>query len=203
MPAVTRNESKKPRNRIPSAKARENSKNNQRLSIKRAKSIKTRTPPPPQSESSSSSRLESDNEGNISIDISGQKYTLSTCCILNKEEIFQDSDILRLDEFSWHMWNVQCIRKLQKAADNGGFETEWVNGRAVITARGIAKANGLGIAVEDESGWRKVENFLEDWMKKGKQDITVKLMAQWKKKKGNDDVQEDGHIYAEKPKAMI
>ena len=49
------------------------------------------------------------------IDVSQVQFTLSTSCILNVHEFLTNSDIVKLGEFSYHMWNTKCIRKLVKA----------------------------------------------------------------------------------------
>ena len=102
------------------------------------------------------------------IDVSNVQFTLSTSCILNAHEFLADSDIVKLEEFSYHTWNTKCIRKFAKAGEDGDFDTDWISGRAVISARGVTKANHLSIIIEDENGWRKVEKFVERWMKECK-----------------------------------
>ena len=62
----------------------------------------------------------------------------------------------------------QCIRKLAKAGSDGDFEMDWVNGRAVISARGVTKANHLSVIIDDKNRRRKVEKFVERWMKECK-----------------------------------
>ena len=41
----------------------------------------------------------------------------------------------------------------------------------------------LSIAVEDETGWKKVEGFVERWMRSYKHDIKVKLVIVYRKTK--------------------
>ena len=88
--------------------------------------------------------------------------------MLNTHEFLADSDIVKLGEFIYQTSIIKCIRKLAKAGEDGDFETDWVNGRAVISARGVTKANHLSVIIEDENGWRKVEKFVERWMKECK-----------------------------------
>lgn len=45
----------------------------------------------------------------------------------------------------------------------------------MISAYRVVKSNTLAIAIEDDIGWRKVERFIESWMKQGHKDIIVKL----------------------------
>jgi hypothetical protein len=169
-----------------------------RVKKKKSSKIRPQSPKLP-----SSSDFDSDVESIRSIDVSDHQYTLSTCCMLNKDEFLHDSDYLKLREWSYNAWNIQCIRKLEKASESSGFDPEWVSGRAVISARGVVKANALAIAVDDDTCWKKVERFVESWMKQGKQEITVKLTTQWKKKKGNMELPDDDEENAMKPKNVV
>jgi hypothetical protein len=49
----------------------------------------------------------------------------------------------------------------------------------------------LPIAVEDETGWKKVERFVERWMRNYKHDIKVKLVIVYKKTKRTDGASSD------------
>jgi hypothetical protein len=123
--------------------------------------------------------------------------------MLNTHEFLADSDIVKLGEFIYQTWIIKCIRKLAKAGEDGDFETDWDNGRAVISARGVTKANHLSVVIEDENGWRKVEKFVEHWMKEFKREIVVKLTGTWRKKKGNIFVNEDDEQDVGRPKATV
>jgi len=67
----------------------------------------------------------------------------------------------------------------------------------------VTKANYLSIIIEDENGWRKVEKFVERWMREYKREIIVKLIMTWRKKKGNVLIDEDDEQDVGKPKAMV
>jgi hypothetical protein len=123
--------------------------------------------------------------------------------MLNTHEFLADSDIVKLDEFGYTNWITKCIRKLAKAGTDGDFETDWVSGRAVISARGVTKANHLTIVIEDVYGWIKVEKFVERWMKESKREILVRLTGTWRKKKGNVFVDVDDEQETGKPKATV
>ena len=82
-------------------------------------------------------------------------------------------------------------QKACKGGGDGDFETDWDNRRAVVSARGVSKANHLSIIIEDENGWQKVERFVERWMKEYRREIVVKLTVTWRKKKGNAFMDED------------
>jgi hypothetical protein len=149
------------------------------------------------------SKTASESEPPSEIDVSDIQFTVSTSCMLNAHEFLADSDIVKLGEFIYQTWIIKCLRKLAKAGEDGDFETDWVNGRAVISARGVTKANYLSIIIEDKNGWRKVEKFVERWMKEYKREIVVKLIGTRRKKKGNVFIDEDDEQDVGKPKAMV
>ena len=203
MPSTTRHASNAPRKRAPSRKVQENANKPQGRPRKRAKTQKKPVNSTPPSPASSTSKTVSEPELPSEIDVSDVQFTLSTSCILNAHELLADSDIVKLGEFSYHAWNTKCIRKLAKAGEEGDFDMDWVNGSAVISARGITKANHLSIIIEDESGWKKAEKFVERWMKEFKREIVVKLTGTWRKKKGNVFIDENDEQDTGKPKAMV
>src|ERR1700694_1645451 len=131
-PSTTRNASKAPRKRAPSRKVQENTNKPQGQPRKRAKSDKKSVNSTSLSPVPSVSKTVSESPPLREIDVSDIQFTVSTCCMLNTSEFLADSDIVKLGEFSYRMWNVKCIRKLGKAGEDGDFETEWVNGRAML-----------------------------------------------------------------------
>ena len=131
MPSTTRHASNAPRKRAPSRK----------IPRKRAKTQK-----PPCNSSSSSpapsvAKSVSDSELPSEIDVSDVQFTISTTCMLNTHEFLVDSDIVKLNEFSYTNWITKCIRKLAKAGEDSDFNMNWISGCAVISARGVTKAN--------------------------------------------------------------
>jgi hypothetical protein len=203
MPTGAQNESKQPRKRSASLKARENAGNSKKPVTKRVKKSKTPEQAPPDVQPSSTPEPTSDAESDQSVDVSDHIYTLSTCCMLDKDQIFQDSDYCKIHEWSYRLFNVKCVKKIEKVCESGKYNTEWVSGNAVISARGVAKARALTIAVDDETSWRKVERFVEDWMKQGRKDIIVKLTTHWEKRKANSDAPELDEELVDKPKHMV
>jgi|SRR5579859_2554477 len=161
MPSTTRHTSNVPHKHAPSRKVQENTNEPQSPSRKHAKTQKkpvdSRSPSP----APSATKTLSESEPPSEIDVSNVQFTVSTSCILNAHEFLANSDIVKLGEFGYHVWNTKCIRKLAKAEEDGDFETDWDNGRAVVSARGVSKANHLSIVTEDENGWQKVERFVE------------------------------------------
>src|SRR5579859_539948 len=203
MPSTTRHTSKAPRKRGPTRKVRENMNKPQGPPRKCAKTQKLPRNSTSASPAPSVAKSVSDSELPSEIDVSDVQFTVSTTCMLNTHEFLADSDIVKLDEFGYCNWITKCIRKLAKAGQDGDFETDWVSGRAVISARGVTKANHLTIVIEDVYGWRKVEKFVERWMKEFKREILVKLTGTWRKKKGNIFVDGDNEQEMGKPKATV
>jgi hypothetical protein len=203
MPSTTRHALNAPRKRAPSRKVQENANKPQSQSRKRAKIQKPPVNSTSPSPAPSAPQSVSDSELPPEIDVSNIQFTVSTTCMLNTHEFLADSDIIKLNEFNYHSWNTKCIRKLAKAGEDGDFETDWVSGHAVISARGVTKINHLTIVIEDAFGWRKVERFVERWMKEFKREILVKLTGTWRKKKGNVFVDKDDEQDTGKSKAMV
>src|SRR5579859_4670095 len=183
MPSTTRHASNAPRKRAPSRKVQENTNRPQGRPRKRAKTQKPLCNSLSSSPAPSVAKLVSDSELPSEIDVSDVQFTVSTTCMLNTHEFLADSDIVKLDEFGYTNWITKCIRKLAKAGTDGDFETDWVSGRAVISARGVTKANHLTIVIEDVYGWIKVERFVERWMKEFKREILVRLTGTWRRRK--------------------
>ena len=168
MPSRTRHTSNAPRQRTPSRKVQENANKPQGRPRKRAKTQKKPVNSTSPSPAPSTPKTASESEPPSEIDVSDIQFTVSTSCMLNAHEFLADLDIVKLGEFSYQTWNTKCIRKLVKAGEDGDFDMVWVNGHAVISAKGEMKANHLSIIIEDENGWRKVEKFVERWMKEYK-----------------------------------
>ena len=145
----------------------------------------------------------SESEPPSELDVSDCQFTVATSCMLKTLEFMADSDIVKLGEFGYRTWYTKCIRKLVKAGEDEDFNAKWVSGRAVISARGIAKANALSIVIEDETEWRKVKTFVERWIKEGKQEIIVKLTGTWRKKKGNIILDDDDEQRVGKPRTTV
>ncbi len=51
---------------------------------------------------------------------------------------------------------------------NKDFDINWINEYIMIYIRNIMKINYLFIIIENENEWKKIEKFIEWWMKKYK-----------------------------------
>jgi len=75
------------------------------------------------------------------------------------------------------------------------LETNFISGQAVISAKGVPIREHIKIVVEDENGWKKVEQGVEAWMHQKRVDIRVMLMHTYSSIKGrmseNSDVEGD------------
>jgi hypothetical protein len=56
------------------------------------------------------------------IDVSDVQFTISTTCILDADEFFVDSDIVKFCGFRRYDWDTNCIPKLTKVGDDGDCE---------------------------------------------------------------------------------
>jgi hypothetical protein len=114
-------------------------------------------------------------------DVSAVIFTVDKSCILDKEVVWSDADFVCLGEFSYREFHQQTVRKVNKKAEDAKAEFEWVSGQAKITAEKAKIAETTTIDVEDEHGWKKVEQGIERWMReKNKGAITVRLSAVYK-----------------------
>ena len=101
--------------------------------------------------------------------------------MLGSMAIVEDSDFVRLGEFSFRQFETSAIRKLTKASEEGKTTFEWLFDKAVISSKSVRVSDSLSIEVEDENSRRKVEKGVEHWMLQNKKEIIVKLMILYKR----------------------
>ena len=119
-------------------------------------------------------------------DVSDEIFVLQKSCMLGTTAIVEDSDFVRLGEFSFRQFETSAIRKLTKASEEAKTTFEWMSGKAIISSKSIHIADNLSIEVEDENGWRKVEKGVERWMLQNKKEIIVKLTVLYRKTGGTN-----------------
>ena len=90
-------------------------------------------------------------------DISGETYTLTRRVMLGSVAVVEDTDILKLGEFSYRQFETMAIRKLDKWVNDTNIQFEWVSGKAIVFAKAVKIADHKPIVVEDENGWARVE----------------------------------------------
>ena len=81
-------------------------------------------------------------------------------------------------------FDVLGIRKLVKYSENHKLDTNFISGQAVISAKGVPIREHIKIVVEDENGWKKVEQGVEAWMHQKCVDIRVILTHTYSNIKG-------------------
>ena len=111
-------------------------------------------------------------------------FTISRYILLNKDPVLEDTDFLTFGQFNYREFNILGIRKLVKYAENHKLETNFISGQAVISAKGVPVREHIKIVVEDENGWKKVEQGVEVWMYQKRIDIRVVLTHTYSSIKG-------------------
>ena len=114
-------------------------------------------------------------------DVSEDIFMVNKCCLLDKEAVWNDTDWVKLGEFSFREFSQQSIRKVMKAAEKDKKGVEWVSGTAAISSDKAKVSETISIEVEDHVGWKKVEQGVERWMReKNKGTVSVKLSVLYK-----------------------
>jgi hypothetical protein len=203
MPITLRKRSRDAQKRPANVDAQVNAEKSDEPATKRARAAKKSTNPPPPQSASQTSDGGLDGEDISVVDVYNQQFSLCAIAMVDNDEFHNDSAFLLLGMWSWRIWNMDCIRKLQKAGEKDDYITEWVSGRAVIGARGIGKGNSFAIAVDDDVGWDRVERFVCEWMKKGRKDINVRLTMKWKKIKESNGSKDSDDENVPKSKRMV
>ena len=117
-------------------------------------------------------------------DVSDEIFVLQKSCMLGTMAIVEDSDFVRLGEFSFRQFETSAIRKLTKVSEEAKTTFEWMSGKAMISSKSMRIADSMSIEVDNENGWRKVEKGVERWMLQSKKEIVVKLMILYRKTGG-------------------
>lgn len=111
------------------------------------------------------------------LDVSNLSFTVSRCCMLGETAVVEDTDFVVLKELPYRSLEVLATRKITKRAEELGVEFTWSCGHATISANRVPMREHLKMSVEDENGWKKVEQGVERWMKEKKTQIVVKLVT--------------------------
>ena len=114
-------------------------------------------------------------------DMSNVEYTISWSVSLAGTVVEGDVELCKLGTFDYREFNVKSIKTMAKAVAMVKYDFEYKSGTAVLNARGITKAQELVFKVDDEEGWKKVETFVERFMRNGKKDIQVRLQMKYAK----------------------
>ena len=188
MGAQTRKSANAPRARTPSAKVRANTRKISKSVPKRVKPkvfinpdtiSKESTPVPSEPSPPPVEQVE---------DVSDIKYNLAMSSMLGPTSVFSDTKKNKLGQFSFRDFSVNMIKLLAKAANNAKHLVEWESATAVISADRVAKTNWIHLRVEEDSNWKEVEEWIEEWMRKKRDNIAVRLTVNYQKV-ARDDVE--------------
>ena len=102
-------------------------------------------------------------------------FELSTCSLLGLEHVSNNFGQFRLDEFSVRLYLAESIKKATTKAAATGNGVAFVRGEAELQNKSLLKKQYPMMDVFDDGEWMKVENNLEEWMRKGKANIHVDL----------------------------
>jgi hypothetical protein len=121
-------------------------------------------------------------------DVSAEVFTVDKSCMLDKEVVWHDADFVCLGEFSYREFHQQTVRKVNKTADAAKKEFEWVSGQAKITSEKAKIAETISIEVEDEQGWKKVEQGIGP--------VTVRLSVVYRtiRTSNTDDSEDEAQV---------
>ena len=125
------------------------------------------------------------------------------CSMFGNTIVDEDTEKVQLGKFIYRQFDVQAIKNIDKAASKAHCGFEWESGNAVISARLVGKDNWEKIKIVDDASWRKVENFVEDLLVQGKQDVRVRLTVVYSKKRGQENLSSDDEETEERGKKKV
>jgi hypothetical protein len=122
----------------------------------------------------------------VPVDVSDVKYTLAMSCMLGATSIFTDTKKYKLGQFQLQDFTSVVIKKLVKATNSAKYTVEWDSATVVISSDRYPKAGWSSIDVEEDSRWKVIEEWIEEWMIKKRVNITVKLVINYQKVERDD-----------------
>ena len=102
-------------------------------------------------------------------------------CMLCPTSIFSNTKKNKLSQFNFRDFSVNMIKKLAKASNNAKYTVEWESATAVISADHVSKPNWSHVVVEEDSNWKEIDEWIEEWMRKKRDNITVRLTVIYQK----------------------
>ena len=106
-------------------------------------------------------------------DVSQVIYILITNMEIADINLDLDFNKYRLEEFKFHDARDDMIKRVAKAGVKAKKEFEEFSNSVIIQFKSFIKKNDLPIMINDDSGWKKVEEFFENYMRLHKQEIRV------------------------------
>ena len=76
----------------------------------------------------------------------------------------EDAGCVKLGEFKYRNFEVQVIKLVDRVATKAGCGFEWQSGKAVVSDKLMGKDNWIIINIADDTAWKKVEQFIENFM---------------------------------------
>ena len=161
MGAMTRKASNAPRKRTPSLKSRDNEIRVLAPAKKRAKKVVFIN----SDEIPSSSSCNDEEPVSDAIDESENvfmlEYILATSIMLSGVSIYDDTSFWKFGEFNFRKFEIDSIKRLDKATSKSKKKFEWSTECATLGAKGVTKASELKMNVDEAAEWVKVENFIQ------------------------------------------
>ena len=209
MGTTTRKQAYAPRKRIPSEKARKNEQKSPVVAKKHVKASKPKkfihpddiskeTSPVAVSES-----LTPPPELELPEDVSEVEFTLAKSVVLGSESIYSDTLIATLADFNYRAFDVEAMRRADKRVTESGYTFKWQSGSAILSYKGLLKANVFIVEVSEPYDWDKAKRLIERWMRDYKRDITVKLTIIYKKIGENAEQSLNNDINMEKGERKV
>ena len=122
----------------------------------------------------------------VLVDVSDVKYSLVMSCMLDATSIFTDTKKFKLRQFQLQEFTGSLIKKLVKASNSVKYTVEWDSATAVISADRFPKTEWISIDVEEDSNWKEIEEWIEEWIVKKRVNILVKLVITYRKVERDD-----------------
>jgi len=112
-------------------------------------------------------------------------------CMLSTIPIFADTKKFKLGQFQLQDFTGSIIKKLAKVVNNAKYTAEWDSATVVISADRFAKAQWISVDVEEESRWKVIEEWIEEFIVKKRVNITAKLTVVYRKLERDDVESQD------------
>jgi hypothetical protein len=109
------------------------------------------------------------------LDVLQLMFELSTCSLLGLDRVCNDFGQFRLGEFSVRWYLAESIKKATTKAAATGNGVTFARDEAELQNKSLLKKQYPMMDILDDGEWMKVENNLEDWMRKGKVNIRIDL----------------------------
>ena len=159
----------------PSLKSRENEKNRRSISRSYEKIPRRDSTPIIVEEEELNPSMNNLELEEAPLNISQLIFEFSICSLLGLERVCNDFGQFRLGEFSIRRYLAESIKKATIKTTAIGNGVKFVKDETELQNKSLLKKQYLMMDILDDGEWMKVENNLEDWMRKGKMNIRIDL----------------------------